>query len=264
VLQNTFLHVPGIGKTTEKRLWKEGCTSWDHLLAEPDRWSLGSASRSIAKKHIEKSRQALQDEEHQFFRCCLGANQAWRAFPEFRHSCVYLDIETDGGVSANSVTMVGLYDGKQYRCLVKGEDLEAFRDLISHYAMVVTFFGGTFDLPVLLRRFPGLAFDQIHIDLCPILRQIGYRGGLKKIERQIGIERSPETQGLTGYDAVLLWRRHRMFGDSRALERLIAYNREDCVNLERLAEVAYEGMRDMVFETGNAELGTRSLESLPL
>jgi uncharacterized protein YprB with RNaseH-like and TPR domain len=55
-----------------------------------------------------------------------------------------------------------------------------------------------------------------------------------------------------------------MFGDSRALERLIAYNREDCVNLERLAEVAYEGMRDMVFETGNAELGTRSLESLPL
>lgn len=249
MLQNTFLHVPGIGKTTERRLWKEGCSCWDDLLSDPARWSLGTASKAMARKHLEKSRQALDEKEHQFFRSGLGAQQAWRAFPEFRHSCVYLDIETDGGVSASSVTTIGLYDGKEYRCLIKGQDLENFRDLISHYSMVVTFFGGAFDIPVLERRFPGVVFDQIHIDLCPTLKQLGIRGGLKKIEKQFGIERSPETQGLTGYDAVLLWRRYRMFNDERALNRLVAYNREDCVNLERLAEHAYEALRQQVYET---------------
>lgn len=252
MLQNTFLHIPGVGKTTEKRLWSEGCNCWDDLLSDPSRWSLGTASKATAKRHLERSREALRTEEHQFFRSCLGVNQAWRAFPEFRHSCVYLDIETDGGVNGAAVTTIGLYDGKTYRCLVKGEDLECFRDLISHYSMVVTFFGGTFDLPVLERRFPGIAFDQIHIDLSPTLRQAGFRGGLKKIEKLVGIERSPETQGLTGCDAIMLWRRYRMFGDDKALQRLIAYNREDCVNLERLTEIAYENLKTQLLEPAPA------------
>lgn len=229
-------------------MWKEGCSCWDDLLQSPTRWSLGTAARASTTLHLQKSRTALQTRDHQFFRKGLGANQAWRAFPDFRDSCVYLDIETDGGASGASVTTIGLYDGKEYRCLVKGEDLESFRDIISHYAMIVTFFGTGFDIPVLEKRFPGIVLDQIHIDLCPALKHVGYRGGLKKIEQQVGITRSPETLGLTGYDAVLLWRRYRNFGDDRALQRLIAYNREDCVNLERLAEVAYEQLKKSAYE----------------
>lgn len=136
-----------------------------------------------------------------------------------------------------------MYDGSEYRCLVQGEDLESFRDLITHYSMIVTFFGSGFDLPVLQKRFRGLEFDQIHLDLCPTLRDIGYRGGLKKIEKEFGIERSEETQGLTGLDAVYLWRRHR-YGSSEALERLIAYNREDVVNMKTIADQAFPALVD--------------------
>jgi uncharacterized protein YprB with RNaseH-like and TPR domain len=247
VLQHTFLHVPGIAKTTERRLWKSGCKTWDDLLEDPMKWSLGSADKTMAKRHIEKSRDALKTQEHQFFRKGLGMRQAWRAFPEFRNSCVYLDIETDGNGKNQAITMIGLYDGETYTCLLQGDNLANFRDIISRYSMVVTFFGGSFDLPVIENEFFGLRFDQIHIDLCPTLSQIGIRGGLKKIEKQLGIERSPETEGLTGRDAIFLWRRYAQRNDEAALDRLIAYNKEDCVNLEKLAEHAYDNLRAAVF-----------------
>lgn len=170
---------------------------------------------------------------------------SWRAFPEFRDSCVYLDIETDGG---STITTIGLYDGLEYRCLVRGDDLGNFVDLISQYSMIITFAGQAFDLPQLKRAFHGLRFDQIHIDLCPVLRQAGIRGGLKRIEKEMGIERDPEIEGLTGLDAVRLWRRYTILHEESALDKLIAYNRADVVNLERLAEEAYSRLRALVFE----------------
>jgi uncharacterized protein YprB with RNaseH-like and TPR domain len=243
VLRNTFLHLPNIGRKTEKALWAQGCEDWDCLIEGIDRFSVGTADRIEVLDALHQSRTCLDRGEHQYFARCLGQAEAWRAYPEFKHSCVYLDIETDGGMGETSITTIGLFDGKEFRCLVKGRDIECFRDIISHYSMIVTFFGHGFDIPVLLRRFPGLRLDQIHLDLCPALRKVGYKGGLKSIEKQFGIERSPETEGLTGLDAVKLWRSYLRMGNEDALERLIAYNREDCVNMLPLAEAAYKRLR---------------------
>jgi len=171
-------------------------------------------------------------------------HETWRAFHEFRDSCLYIDIETDGGTD---ITMIGVYDGIEYVCLVQGEDLGSFVDLVSKYSMIVTFAGHMFDLPMLARRFK-LRFDQLHIDLCPTLKKAGYRGGLKKIEKEFGIVRPEDVDGLTGLDAVRLWRRYKLFHNDRSLERLIAYNRADVVNLERLAEEAYSRLRASLFE----------------
>lgn len=221
-------------------LWAQGCLDWDGFLGEI-RYETNQVPYETTRLEIETSRANLQGEVHQYFSRALGVAEAWRAFPEFRRRAVYLDIETDGGDRGDSVTMVGLYDGETFRALVKGEDLGAFPDVISHYGMIVTFFGAGFDLPMLQKAFPNLRLDQIHLDLCPTLRRVGLHGGLKKIEKALGIERSPETDGLNGMDAVRLWRAHRL-GSDTALERLIAYNREDVVNLERLAEIAYKRM----------------------
>ena len=206
-------------------------------MAEGARYSVGSASRELVRQEIARSSASLAAGEHQYFSRMLKARDTWRCFEAFRHSCVYLDIETDG-TSVEEITCIGLYDGKEYACLLKGEDLESFRDRISHYSMIVTFFGTGFDLPVLQKRFRGVLLDHIHIDLCTTLRFLGVRGGLKAIERQLGIARSPETADLSGYDAVRLWRAHRS-GNSKALDLLVRYNREDTVNLERLAVYAY-------------------------
>jgi uncharacterized protein len=248
LLRQTFIHIPGIGHETEASLWKQGCDSWSHYLEDPKRFRVGQVEKESFRKQVQSSIKSLEEGRHQFFAKGLGLKEAWRAFPEFRSSCVYLDIETDGGQSGNSVTMVGLYDGREFQCLVKGDNLESFRDVISHYSMVVTFFGSGFDLPMLQKRFLGLRFDQIHLDLCPTLRRVGMKGGLKKIEKELGISRGEDTDGLNGYDAILLWQRYIRNRDGSALEKLIAYNREDVVNLERLAEIAYAKLQEDTLE----------------
>lgn len=229
---------------TERQLWEQGSLTWDDYLRDPRAFQIGSASRDHVVREIENSRNALFSGNHQHFRRRLKQRHVWRAFDAFRDATVYLDIETDGTNARDGVTMIGLWDGREFQCLVKGETLEQFRDIISRYSVIVTFFGTGFDIPVLERRFPGLGLDQIHIDLCPIFKQLDVRGGLKKIEKLYGIERSPETDGLTGYDAVQLWRKH-LRGYDGCLETLIAYNREDVVNLEPLALAAVQGMRNL-------------------
>ena len=177
--------------------------------------------------------------------------EAWRAWPEFREKTVYLDIETDGGRSGSAITTIGLYDKEGFTGLVRDVDLGNFPDIISRYSMIVTFFGAGFDLPMLQKRFPHVRFDQIHLDLCPTLRKLGLRGGLKSIEKQLGLARGDDTDGLTGLDAIRLWRQHQR-GHRTALETLLAYNREDVVNLETLAEYAYDRLKAASFDAAIA------------
>lgn len=235
MLTQTFLHIGGIGRTTERRLWESGCTFWENALAQPEAFSFGRVDRISVVSDLRKSQQALAEGNHQFFARKLKLRDAWRAFPEFRNSCVYLDIETDG----QAITMIGLYDGLEYVALLKNEDLGNFQDLISHYSLIVTFAGSMFDLPQLQRAFRNLRFDQLHIDLCPILRDVNVRGGLKKIEKLAGIQRAEDIDGLTGLDAVRLWRKWEQLDDRDSLNRLIAYNRADVVNLEKLMVWSY-------------------------
>jgi uncharacterized protein YprB with RNaseH-like and TPR domain len=249
VLENTFSHIPGLGSLTEQSLWRQGCTTWETLLGDVDRYSFGQADRAEVVDVLQKSVDCLQRQEHRFFHYMLGSKEAWRAWPAFRETCLYLDIETDGGMSGDSVTTIGMYNGSEFRALVKGKDLDEFPELLKDYRMVVTFFGGGFDLPMLQKRFKGLRFDQIHLDLCPTLRRLGLRGGLKKIEKQLNINRGDDTDGLGGLDAIRLWRRYTLLRDDKALETLIAYNREDVVNLETLADYAYRRLRKEVFES---------------
>jgi uncharacterized protein YprB with RNaseH-like and TPR domain len=80
-----------------------------------------------------------------------------------------------------------------------------------------------------------------HFDLCFAASRLGLRGGLKQIEREMGIERDPALRGLDGWDAVRLWSQWRR-GDRRALDLLLAYNAADTENLVPLTELLYKGM----------------------
>ncbi len=59
-------------------------------------------------------------------------------------------------------------------------------------------------------------------------------GGLKSLERQLGIER--RLVGIDGYEAVKLWWRYVDSFDLDALNTLLQYNKEDVVNLKSLKE----------------------------
>lgn len=170
--------------------------------------------------------------------------EAWRAWPHFPEATAYLDIETNGthqGLS--TLTVIGIFDGKAYHSFVQGENLGNFRDAISRYSVIVTFFGTGFDLPVIQREL-GVRFDQIHVDLHPMLKRLGYRGGLKKLEGLVDYRRDPRTVGMVGYDAVKLWQRYQRRYDAEALDLLLAYNEDDVRSLLPLAEFAYRRMTE--------------------
>jgi uncharacterized protein YprB with RNaseH-like and TPR domain len=112
-------------------------------------------------------------------------------------------------------------------------------EALRQYDLLVTFNGTTFDLPLLLGQYPDLPLDQPHLDLCVLGRRLGYRGGLKAIERQLGISRMNELDGLSGDDAIRCWNRWRHRRDLEARALLLRYNEADCVNLEPLAGAFY-------------------------
>lgn len=150
----------------------------------------------------------------------------------------YLDIETTGtapGLAA--ITVIGLYNGEHARAYVQGQNLAQFEDAVGDCTLLVTYNGKLFDIPF-IRREMGLALNQAHIDLRYPLAALGYKGGLKKIERTLGLEREGPLSLLDGWCAVLLWQFHEQ-GDTRALETLLRYNLEDVVHLPALLAEVY-------------------------
>jgi uncharacterized protein YprB with RNaseH-like and TPR domain len=242
MLSSSYLHVPGVGPVTERRIWESGLLTWDQFLSAPTPNALSPRMAARITDAVTLSRDHLRQDDHRFFATRLPSREHWRAFPEFSHRIAYLDIETTGMEGHDCVTMVGLYDGRDVRTYTRGEDFDEFFEDIGRFGLLVTFFGSGFDLPFLRRRYPGLVLDQIHIDLCHVLRRLGLKGGLKHIERQLDIPRTPETEFLDGWDAVRLWREWER-GSQEALDLLKAYNKEDVRNLEILLRYAYPRLR---------------------
>ena len=248
MLEHTFVHIPGIGPKTEQYLWQKGIFTWrDFLMHEETPLSPGRAA--LARQNLEASLENWGN--IRYFVERLAPSDTWRLFSRFRHRAVYLDIETSGlyqGV--DEITVIGIYDGQGVKTFVQGINLDEFETAIAHYELIVTFNGSQFDLPFIRRQFPNIALPPAHIDLRFFLKKLGYRGGLKVIEKSFGLSRDSDIDGLDGYDAVLLWHAYQN-GDEGALERLIHYNTADIVDLEPLMEQGYQEMKERLLSVCN-------------
>jgi uncharacterized protein len=246
MLRHTFQHIPGCGERRERTLWRRGISTWDDFLADPGRSGLPLMWLREAQAIIQLSQEALRQGNIYFFAQLLPTREHWRLYGDFQAVTAYLDIET--GPLRNGrqgITVIGLSDGREFRSFIHGRNLHTFEDYLRRYDLLVTFNGRSFDLPFIERDL-GIPIHQAQIDMKMFLHRLGYHGGLKRIERQWGIVREDGVAGLTGFDAVLLWARYRR-GDPEALERLIAYNRADVVNLEVLLKRGYELARDQAW-----------------
>ncbi|NTW35133.1 MAG: ribonuclease H-like domain-containing protein [Syntrophobacteraceae bacterium] len=239
MLKNTFCHLPGIGIQTERKLWSSGITSWEHLLAASASdvpMSLGRLR--LALLHLEESFVQFDQRKPLHFQQSLPFDQHWRLFADFRDLAVFLDIETTGmGGPWDHLTTISLYDGRSISCYVHDDNLLQFREDIERYGLVITYNGKTFDLPF-IRQTLRSPMNHAHIDLRYVLRSLGYRGGLKGCEKQLGIARE-DLDGVDGLFAVHLWREYLRTWDRKVLDTLLAYNVLDVVNLEPLMVQAY-------------------------
>ncbi len=66
---------------------------------------------------------------------------------------------------------------------------QTIRNALAGCKLLVSYFGTAFDVPFLRASFPGLDWDLPHFDLCFAGRRLGLTGGLKTVERTLGIAR---------------------------------------------------------------------------
>jgi uncharacterized protein YprB with RNaseH-like and TPR domain len=234
VIESTFLHLPRTGLATEERLWRAGVRSWKHFLRETTLRGFPVERKRACDGIIVQSQRALATADSAYF-LSLPSTQHWRLFESFSDEAVYVDIETSW---RGDVTVLGIYDGKRVMQFVRGVNLTP--DVVRKHLegkLIVTYNGASFDLPVLRGRFGDVVPAVPHFDTMHLARRLGYRGGLKALERDLGIARPSELDGMSGADALTLWDAYRKTGDETHLKTLLAYNEEDIVNLERVAKM---------------------------
>lgn len=153
----------------------------------------------------------------------------------------YLDIETTGlSAFSGAITVVGIYlcDNSDARFIqLVGRDITRYSllETLEGVDTIYTYNGRRFDLPFINVHL-GISLEELfkHRDLMYDCWRYNLRGGFKAVERQLGISR--KLIEVDGRMAVRLWWRYVDSFDLEALDTLLAYNREDVVNLKELKE----------------------------
>ena len=242
MLTSTFVHLKGIGPSTERRLWEEGIADWTAFRRESHLSGISPSRKILYDADLASAQEQLDLRNARYFADCLHTRDHWRLFRTFGARALYLDIETTGlSAHEGQVTIVGLYRQGRLRTLIQGDDLtqDTLQEELDQADLLITFFGSVFDIPYLQTCFKGLRVSIPHFDLCFAARRVGLRGGLKPIERELDIARDSDLLTLDGMEAVRLWHHYRA-GDEAALDQLIRYNAADTKNLEPLAEWLYD------------------------
>ncbi len=243
VIRNTFVLLPSVGAKKEMAIWESGVRTWDDFLASDIVGTMKPDAKSRGDSLLMQACEFMDDGDTWSLADMTPKGEHWRLFGDFRDDAAYLDIETDGLSRDALVTVVTVHSKRNGTVtLTEGIDLspETLSDALDGAKLLVTFNGSCFDVPVLRNSFPSVDFDIPQYDLRFASRKVGYRGGLKPLEIDMGIRRSDDIDGMDGADAVRLWKQWVRNDDRDALDMLTEYNRADTVNLEVIADRVYE------------------------
>ena len=245
MLKRSFILISGVGAKRELAIWRAGVESWEDFI-QKGQALLPRSVFNLGLPVVKRSLQALAAPNGlAVLAGMLPSAEHWRFWPQYNR-VAYLDIETGGDPGEwGGITMVGIYDGETVQQYVAGDNIHELDQAMRGYDIVCTFAGSTFDIPVLKSVFNNLYVPPVHIDLRWVLKRVGYNGGLKRIEKTLGIQRPDEVDGLSGLDAVRLWAEHQT-GDEAALATLKQYNAWDVLSLKPLLEIAVNQLKERI------------------
>ncbi len=235
---NSFTFVKGIGLKTETVLKELGINCWNDVIKKQCPELFPKKKWHALWNGVNSAIDALKALDVSQLTSLVPKTQHWKMIPNFIDRIAYLDIETTGlSPRYSHITTIAVYDGIKVHNFVRNDNLDEFSTFISEFPAITTFYGKAFDIPFIKQEM-GIDFNQIHFDVCFLLRKLKIKGGLKRIEKRFGILRGG-LEDLDGYSAVLLWNKFRKTKKRKYLETLLAYNNEDVINLEFLLYQAY-------------------------
>ncbi|MDX2020395.1 MAG: ribonuclease H-like domain-containing protein [Deltaproteobacteria bacterium] len=241
MIRATFQLLPGVGAGRERALWAAGFLDWATLAAAQDKdVPLPAALMPAMREALAFMEAAWHAQDLVALASRIPQAEHWRLFAQFAPRAVYVDIEVD---PEEGVTVVGVLDEAGPKLLLAGRSLsvESLEQHIPPDCLLVTFNGSSFDVPVLTKKFDLWPAPAAHMDLRHVWNKLGFWGGLKSLEDEVGIGRPQHIKDLDGSHAAWLWR-HFCLGDRAALLKLVEYNLYDTVNLRTLAAMGFNRM----------------------
>ncbi|MBN8525967.1 MAG: ribonuclease H-like domain-containing protein [Planctomycetes bacterium] len=258
MLTASFNFAKGMTEDLERALWGRGILDWELAKAHPEEVSegVGGSRAGRLAEALAEAQKALAGKDKQWFRSSFNPHESYRLWRGYcaPERIALVDIETTGLTPGyDQITVIGLVDRNRQRVFVAGkpmpgdEPLDRFPAAIKDYDLIVTFNGDNFDLPFIERHFKeqGYRSELPHMDLLVLARDLGISGGLKDIEKQVGIARGGEIAGMRGGEAIALWGAWKN-GDAAAYKKITTYCKADCANLWDLAEILYAKRWDKI------------------
>jgi uncharacterized protein len=260
MLTKSFIFAKQVTEEMERLLWSKGLTSWELVKKHP-----GEAAEAIGQSRAQKlieailqAEQARDRKDSAWFKENWPERELWRLWVGYTDltRIALVDIETTGLTPGyDQITVIGLADASASRVFVAGrplpgdDGLDKFREIIRNYDLVVTFNGVNFDIPFIEKHFreTHFRFEQPHLDLLWPARSLGLNGGLKDMEKQIGIQRPVDIKEMRGLEAIQLWGAWKTANDQAAYQRLTTYCKADCVNLKDFAQHVYAKKWEKVY-----------------
>lgn len=242
MIRKSFVFLEKITPAKEKKIRNQGINTWDDFLAAEKIKGISDKSKKYYDKKIREARKHLYEFDSKYFAKHLAQKEHWRLYDFFKDEAVYLDIEISGHTKKDDITVIGLFDGYETKTMVNGVNLDyhKLKQELKKYKLIVTFNGSVFDVPYIRKRYGDIIPNIPHFDLRFAAKKIGLAGGLKEIEKQLGIQRPEIVNRMYGGDAILLRRKWLATGDEDFLKLLIEYNEEDTINLQKIASYCYE------------------------
>lgn len=246
MIRSSFAFLEKVGDRLEQNLLQQGIHNWDHFLNRKYVKGISRPRKLYYDRKIKDAKKALYNFDSQYFADILPNSEMWRLYDFFKEDAVFFDIETTGLSSYADVTLFGLFDGIETKTMIRNIswNLDALKKEFQKYKMIVTYNGTSFDLPFVRKRYPDLIPENIpHFDLRFACQRLGLTGGLKGVEKALGIKRRKLVDGLDGGDALRLWKMYKATGDEHYINLLVEYNEEDIINLKTIANIVVDKLK---------------------
>jgi len=240
-----------IDEKTGIKIREAGICTWDDFIKADSIPGITPGKKKKIDKKLLEHKKALEEGNFRHF-TCLAPKDHWMLYEEAksRGKVLFIDIETTGRQIFNDeITVVGLFDGKEYSSLVMDENLtaESLERELDKYDMLVSHLGLVFDIPFLEYKFPDVNYDLLHFDLSFASKKLGLPEKYEDLREQLIPDPHYSARNFEGFQMIKLWDEYKK-GGAAALDLIMEQNREELIRLEKVSDMLFEMLVDAELE----------------